>query len=454
MPASSGAADGMFETLIRGATIVNAEGLDRRDVGIAGGRIVALVAPGETAVARTIVDASGSLLLPGLVDAHAHLREPGLTHKEDFSSGTHAAALGGVTTVLDMPTDDPWTATAGQLADKMAMAEGRVHVDVGLQAVVSRDLSLIPRLLKLAPVSFELFTADVPEAFLFGTFDAVASALKNFDGADTLIGISPGEQSILTASNERNQAGTIAAFLDNRPPLAEAGGITRAILAAAVTGARIHVRQINSELGTKVWSRLRDMADASVETTPQNLFFSADDYETQGAALKGSPPLRSRRDVDALRAALGEGLIDIVATDHAPHAPAEKAATYAAFADIPGGMPGLQTLLQTMLKLVDEGLITLPDLVRMCAGNPAERFGLGRSKGRIAAGYDADMLIVDPRQSSTIANADQVSRAAYTPFDGWTVKARLTNVFLGGKEIVRDQVLIDPAQGKPVRRES
>jgi dihydroorotase len=214
------------------------------------------------------------------------------------------------------------------------------------------------------------------------------------------------------------------------------------------------VRQINSELGTKVWGRLRDMADVTVETTPQNLFFSAEEYETQGARLKGSPPLRSRRDVDALRAALGAGMIDIIATDHAPHAPAEKAASYPTFSDIPGGMPGMQTLLQAMLKLVDDRLISLPDLVRMCCRNPAERFGLGRRKGRIAVGFDADLLIVDQRQSSTIADADQASRAAYTPFHGWTVGGRLTNVFLRGREIVRDQVLVDRAQGRPVRRES
>lgn len=444
----------MFETLIRGATLVNAEGLGRGDIGIAGSRIAAILAPGEAAEAQTVLDASGSFLLPGLIDAHAHLRDPGLTHKEDFSSGTHAAALGGVTTVLDMPTDEPWTATSEQLADKMGIAENRVHVDVGLQAVVSRDLSLIPRLLERAPVSFELFTADVPDAFLFDTLDAVAEALKAFAGADTLIGISPGDQSILTGSAVRDQSGTIAAFLDSRPPLAEASGIARALVAAASTEAKIHVRQINSELGVETWSRLGGIADASVETTPQNLFFTAQDYETHGANLKASPPLRSPHDVDALRAALSAGLIDIVATDHAPHAPAEKAAAYATFADIPGGMPGLQTLLFTMLKLVDDGLIALPDLVRMCAANPAERFGLGRRKGKIAIGYDADLLILDPRQSSTIANADQVSRAGYTPFDGWTVKARLTSVFLRGREIVRGGKLVDAAQGKIVTRGS
>ncbi|RWN26888.1 MAG: dihydroorotase [Mesorhizobium sp.] len=444
----------MFETLIRGATIVNAEGFERRDVGITDGRIAALVQPGETASARTVIDAAGTYLLPGLVDAHAHLREPGLTHKEDFFSGTHAAALGGVTTVLDMPTDEPWTATAEQLADKMALTEARIHVDVGLQAVVSRNLSLIPRVLDLAPVSFELFTADVPDDFLFATSDAVAEALKAFAGSDTLIGISPGDQSILTGSTARDRSGNIAAFQASRTPLAEANGIARALIAAASTETRIHVRQINSELGVETWGRLRGMADASVETTPQSLFFTAGDYEMQGANLKASPPLRSPHDVDALRAALSAGLIDIVATDHAPHTPAEKAAPYAAFADIPGGMPGLQTLLQTMLKLVDEGLIALPDLVRLCASNPAERFGLGRRKGKIATGYDADILILDPRQSSTIANADQVSRAGYTPFDGWIVEARLTNVFLRGREIVREGKPIGPKVGHIVTRES
>lgn len=444
----------MFETLIRGATVVNAEGSSRADIGIAAGRIAALMPPGETAEAAKTIDAQGNLLLPGLVDAHAHLRDPGLTHKEDFSSGTHAAALGGVTTVLDMPTDEPWTATPEHFADKMARAEGRIHVDVGLQAVVSRDLSLIPRLLDLAPVSFELFTADVPDAFLFATLDAVAEALKAFGGADTTIGISPGDQSVLTVSAERDHSGTIAAFQASRPPLAEANGIARALVAAASAEMRVHVRQINSELGVETWNRLRGIADASVETTPQNLFFAAKDYETQGAKLKASPPLRTTHDVDALRAALSAGLIDIVATDHAPHAPAEKAASYAAFADIPGGMPGLQTLLPAMLKLVDEGLISLPDLVRMCASNPAERFGLGRRKGRIAVGYDADLLILDPRRSSAISNAEQVSHAAYTPFDGWTVRARLTNVFLRGREIMHEGKLIGPTLGNIVTRES
>ena len=444
----------MFETLIVGATIVNEGGEARRDVAISGGKIAALIHPADTAEAQRVIDASDCFLLPGLVDAHAHLREPGLTHKEDFSSGTHAAALGGVTTVLDMPTDDPWTASADQLAAKMSMAEGRLNVDVGFQAVVSERLDRVEGLAALFPVSFELFTADVPQQFLFSTMDAVRLALRRMAPLNTTVGISPGDQSLLEGSAARDSSGSIAAFLESRPALAEANGIARAVLAAVETGTRIHVRQINSALGSETWRRLRDLADASVETTPQNLFFCADDYETHGARLKGSPPLRTRQDVQRLRESVAAGLIDIIATDHAPHSPAEKAADYPAFADIPGGMPGSQTLLTLMLKLVDEGLIGLRDIARMCAANPADRFGLGRRKGRLAAGRDADILIIDPKRSFTIADTDQKSKAGYTPFDGWNVSATLRQVFLRGEEIMCDGVLVKAGQGQVARREN
>jgi dihydroorotase len=444
----------MFDTIITGAIIVNADGETEGSVAILDGKIAAILAPGETAAAHTVVKAEGCHLLPGLVDAHVHLREPGLTHKEDFDSGTRAAALGGVTTVLDMPTDEPWTATARQLDEKTEMARECVHVDVGFQAVISRDLSLLTDLVDLHPVSLELFTADVPERFLFDTIDDVTDVLRRLAGCEVLIGISPGDQSILTGSGRRNGAGDIAAFLESRPPLAEASGVARAILAAAEARARIHVRQVNSALGIAAWRRLRDMADASVETTPQNFFFTAADYAGRGASLKGSPPFRERQDVEALRAALSEGLIDIVATDHAPHSPAEKAMAYPAFADIPGGMPGLQTLLPTMLILVHDGVIGLRDLVRMCAFNPARRFGLGRSKGAIAPGFDADIVVIDRRRHIRITHAEQASRAAYTPFDGWPVPATVSRVFLRGREIVRDGTIVAENCGAVVVRET
>jgi dihydroorotase len=444
----------MFDLILSGGTVVNALGSICADVAITSGRVLALMPPQTVAEARMRLDVTGKHLLPGLVDAHAHLRDPGLTHKEDFTSGTMAAALGGVTTVLDMPTDIPWTDTAARLADKMARAEGLIQVDVGFQAVLKRGLIEAEGLIALGPVSLELFTADVPPEFMFETLDSVSQALKAFSGLDVLIGVSPGDQSILVGSAGRDKTGDIAAFLASRPPLSEAGGIARALIAGADADVKLHIRQINSAAGVAVLRRLRDLCDASVETMPQNLFFTAEDYAVQGAGLKGSPPLRERRDVEALRAALSEGLIDIVATDHAPHAPSEKAIKYQAFSDIPGGMPGMQTLLATLLKLVAEGVIKLPDVARMCAFTPARRFGLGGSKGAIAPGLDADIVVIDLNRTSVLRNGDQASKAGYTPFDGWVIPACLTDVFLRGTRIVQDGRLIVADHGRVITRPS
>jgi dihydroorotase len=438
----------MFDLLLRGGTVVNATGALRADLGVTGGHVAALLAPGEPAAARAEHRVGGCYLLPGLVDAHVHLREPGLTHKEDFTSGTRAAAAGGVTTLLDMPTDDPWTSTARELRDKMRLAAGRLHVDVGFQAALRHDLADLESIRALNPVSFEVFTADVPAAFLHETQSDLVRALKALAPLGILACVSPGDQSILNAAMGD---GSVAAFLASRPPLAEASGIARAVLAAADTGARVHVRQTNSALGIDTWRRLRDLAEVSIETTPQCLFFTAADYAQQGANLKASPPMRERADVDAMRAAMRDGLIDIIATDHAPHAREEKAAHYDAFADVPGGMPGVQTLLATMLHFVETGDIDLPALVRMCSANPARRFGLGERKGALMPGCDADILVLDPAQTTRIANADQLSRAAYTPFDGMQVQGRLTAVYLRGVQVDEmkpaGQVIGDEAHG-------
>jgi dihydroorotase len=445
-----------FDLLLRGVTVVNATGSVRADLAVKDGRIAAVLEPGTAASAVDELSFGGCYALPGLVDAHVHLREPGLTHKEDFVSGTRAAIAGGVTTLLDMPTDHPWTSSAEELADKMRLASGRLYADVGFQVALRRGLRNFDALCALHPVSFELFTADVPDAFLHASIDDVATALSVLKERNILVCVSPGDQSILEASAQREAGATdrsgdadgdggIAAFLASRPPHAEASGIARAILAAAQTGTRVHVRQSNSAAGIAVWRRLKDLADVSIETTPQCLFFTSDDYVAFGADLKASPPMRSKSDVEALRAALRDGLIDIVATDHSPHTPEEKAARYTKFAEVPGGMPGLQTLLVSMLYFVASGEIDLPALVRMCAWNPAQRFGLGSRKGALAPGYDADIVIVDPAGKTVVRNADQLSRAGYTPFDGLEVPWRLSGVFLRGTRVADVNGLLDVA---------
>ena len=441
----------MFDLILRGGTLIHADGECRADLAIQGGTIAALLPPDTQAEARRTLDTRGKLLLPGLVDAHAHLREPGLARKEDFPSGTRAALAGGVTTVLDMPTDDPWTATPEDFAAKRALAGGRIHVDVGLQVALGRQSPAELRALVAAgSVSFEIFTADVPPAFLHADAAALEAAMRRVVEAGGRVCVSPGDQPVLVARLAALAPGrsTPAEFAATRPPLAEAMGIARALVVAAAIGCPVHVRQINSAAGLAVWRRLRDIADASVETTPQNLFFSVADYERpDGALLKASPPLRPPADRVALRAAMGAGLIDVVATDHAPHLPAEKYAAAADFVGVPGGLPGLQTLLPAMLRLVADRVLSLSGLVAACAANPARRFGLA-AKGRLAPGADADVLVLDPRGTWTVTDADQHSKAGATPFAGMSVPFALERVLLRGVEVLAPDGAIAPPRGR------
>jgi dihydroorotase len=431
----------VFDLVLRGGTIVEASRTFRADLCISDGRVAALLDPETSVGAKSERRVDGCYLLPGLVDAHVHLRDPGLTHKEDFDSGTCAAAAGGVTTLLDMPTDNPWTDSVDSFADKARLAEGRLRVEVGLQFALRRDAVELREIQALNPVSVEVFTADVPAIYLHETPASLMHALKLVRPTGILACVSPGDQSLL----ESVPPGGVGAFLASRPPLAEACGIAKAILAAAETKTRVHVRQTNSALGIATWRRMRGLADVSIETTPQCLIFTEDDYAELGADLKASPPMRSADDRDALLMAFREGLIDIVATDHAPHARSEKKAHYDSFADIPGGMPGVQTLLATMLHFVAKGDIDLPALVRMCSTNPAHRFGIGDRKGSLAPGKDADILVLDPGLDTRIRHADQLSRAGYTPFDGMQVPGYLRAVFLRGAVIYENGVLAGSA---------
>jgi dihydroorotase len=432
------------DLILSGGHLVSPEGIVQGDISIADGVIVAILPPGTGGQARERLDVHGKLLFPGLVDVHVHLREPGLTHKEDFESGTRAAAAGGVTTLMVMPTDNPWTETPEDLLAKRALAKGHLYVDVGFQVAVGKGDIDLAALRSLGAASLEVFTADVPERYRHDTLAALTSVLRRIGGSGIPIGVSPGDQSILEASND---GGSVQDFIVRRPPLAEAAGITRAILGAYETGSVIHIRQINSAVGVETLRCLKHLADVSAETTPQNLLFTVADYETYGNAIKASPPFRGRSDIQALGQGLRDGTIDIVATDHAPHAPEEKAAHYGRFSDVPGGMAGVQTLLPIMLHLAAKGVICLPHIVKLCAANPAKRFGFAGRKGRLAEGHDADVVVVDPSRSTILRNEDQYSKAAITPFAGVTIPYCIESTLLRGQPIFSGGVVAKARRG-------
>jgi dihydroorotase len=430
----------MHDLLIRGATVVSPDGEVLADVAVDGERIVAVEPAGRSAPARETVDATGLHLLPGLVDAHVHFRDPGLTHKEDFATGSLSAAAGGVTTVMVMPTDNPITFTPEQFAQKREIALGKSRVDFALHAGLGPDLGHVQALADMGAVSLELFLADVPEALLTETSEALLMALERVAAAGAIAGITSGDHDLVVRRTQALRARSSGAWGDfpaSRPPISEALGVARACVAARETGARIHFRQISCEASSHVLAALRPGGRITAEAMVHNLALDESALLRLGPIAKVMPPLRPLPDVAALRAAVNAGTVDIVGTDHAPHSPEEKAAGKDDIWKAPGGLPGVQTLLPAMLKMVGEGVFTLRDLVRLCSTRPASLFGLAPAKGAIAPGADADLLLIDMRKPFRVRNEDQYTKAGATPFDGMEVMGSPVRAWLRGAEVMR-----------------
>jgi len=440
----------MFDLAVLNGMVVSATAVHHLSLGISHGRIAAILLPGEPVEARATIDAGGKYVLPGLVDSHVHFREPGMTHKEDFASGSRAAAAGGVTTVMVMPTDKPATMTPDLFVQKRELATGRCHVDFALHVGLGPDTQHVRALADLGASAFEIFIADLAPPLLVETTHDLITALCAVRDVGGLAGIYPGDDSIVRALTVREQASGGAdgpAFCRSRPPIAEAVGIARACLAVQQTGTRAHIRQVSCAAGVDVLRRLAPPW-LTAEVTPHNLLLGEDEIARQGAVAKIVPPLRPASDLAAVQAALRGGVIHTVATDHAPHTPAEKQAGEHDIWKAPGGFPGVQTWLPLMLRMVGDGMLTYPELVRVCCEAPAALFGMAGRKGTLAVGADADLVVVDPSRSFTVRNEDQQSRAGYTPFDGWTAPATPELALLRGTVNMREGVPEGSARGR------
>ncbi len=440
----------LFDLVIRAGSLVTPAGVARKSLGITDGRIAAILDPGEAPAGRETIDADGKMVLPGLVDSHVHFREPGLVHKEGFASGSRAAAAGGVTTVMVMPTDHPMTTTSDLLLEKMDLAAGACCIDYALQAGVGPDTRHVRAMADLGAISFEIFLADLAAPMLVDTASELLACLAAVREVNGVAGVTPGDDSIvrkLAAMAQSKDSTDRSGFTRSRPPIAEAMGIARVCLAASETGARTHVRQVSCARSVSV---LRAMAPANLssEVTPHNLTLDETELMHHGPVAKVAPPLRQRADIQAVRSALRDGTIPIVATDHAPHLPEEKHAGDLDIWKAPGGFPGVQTFLPLMLRLVGEGVLDYPGLVRTCCERPSRLFGIYPGKGALDVGSDADVVIVDPSKPFTICNEDQQSKARLTPFDGWTATATPVLALLRGTIVMRD----GRPEGAPIGR--
>jgi dihydroorotase len=435
----------MFDLVISGGTIVGPEGSRAGKIGIADGTIKAVAGPDEPMQGAEQIEAVGKYVLPGLVDAHSHI--PGFFQSarlDDFDSATRAAAAGGVTTVMLMPTEEPRTSTPESFQLKKEIGEKQSHVDFAIQALVSPASRSIAEMAGMGAVSFELFLAygGNPD-FVIGNDDfELQRVLEMVREAGGIAGVTPHSPSLIRRltkeAKEEVQHPTVETFAATRPPLSELLGISRALTAAHVTGTRVHMRALSTRSSVEIVTRFKELAAVSSEVMSHHLLFTDEDARRFGPYGVIVPPLRPEKERGYLRGALRSGDIDMVVSDHSPCLREDKERGRLDIWAAPPGMPGYQTLCASMLALVDENELTLQQLVRHCAERPARLFNLYPKKGAIAPGADADLVIIDPTRAMEVRDSDQYSKADYTTLAGRTISCLIEQVLLRGRTISRE----------------
>jgi len=440
----------MFDLGIEGATVVTAAGMVRKHVYVAAGRIAAVST--DQHPARTRVDATSLLLMPGMVDTHVHLMEPSAPHREDFPSGTAAAARAGVTTVVEHTHSGP-VRTVFDLRDKQAALAGRSRVDFGLAAHAWPDrIDEVASLWSAGVCFFKVFTCSthgVPgfdAAGLLALFRRIAAV-----GATCLVHC---EDESITAAVERSlrAAGRDdpLVLVEWRSREAELTALAVTSLLAERTRARVVIAHVSHVEALDVLSE-RHLADTAVvaETCPQYLTLLESEVERLGPLRKFTPPARARnrRDLDEMWQELARGRVHHVATDHAPATLAQKIS--GSIWDAPFGLPGLDTTLPILLDGAHAGRLTYTRVVEVYSERPARLYGLFPRKGCLAAAADADLVLVDPALRWTVADSDILSKAGWSPYSGSTLTGRPVRTYLRGELAVDEgRVLAEPGAGR------
>jgi len=437
--------NGRFDLIIRNGMVVTPGGLIQTNIAARDGRIVEFGSLRQ-ADAAEVIEASGLHVLPGVVDTQVHFREPGNEHKEDIETGTHAAALGGVTAIFEMPNTNPSTTTKERLVDKLMRAKARAWVDHAFFVGATHENATTLHLLESLPG---------------------CAGVKMFMGSSTgtlLVPDDDGVLAVLRAGRRR-----VAVHAEDEPRLAErkkiaiGGGrphlhpvwrdeetalkaVKRLITLARRAGRRVHVLHVTSAEEMAYLAGQKDIA--TVETTPQHLTLAAPDcYDRLGTLAQMNPPIRDERHRAALWRAVSDGVVDVIGSDHAPHTLAEKAKPYP---ESPSGMTGVQTLVPILLDHLNAGRLTLERFVDLTSAGAARIYGIA-GKGRIALGYDADFTVVDLKAKRTIENRWIASRCGWTPFDGLRVTGWPKLTVVRGRIVMREDEMVGTPCGMPVR---
>ena len=410
----------MTLAIINGKIMANGK-LEKANLLIENGRIAEVT--DKALSGRDKINASGKIILPGLIDCHVHLREPGMIRKEDFRTGSMAAAAGGVTTVFEMPNTVPATTTLKNLKEKRELA-GKAIVNYGLYVGATEDNSS------------ELSSAkNVPGIKVYmgsstGNMQVTNEAVRKAFGTGKKVVVHAEDESLIQKNAEKfknERSSEIHAKIRNDET--EISAVREAVRIAGKN--RMHLTHLSAKGSLEI---IKKLPNVSCDVTPHHLFLTYKELKNQGNFAKMNPALRSQEDVEALWAGINSGIVDCIATDHAPHAGEEKETGYW---DAPAGVPGLETMLPLLLDAVNKGRITLEKVAELTSANPAKLFGL-RNKGKIEPGMDADLTIVDMETERKIRNQELFTKCGWSPFAGRSLKGWPVTTIVNGKVVFNE----------------
>jgi dihydroorotase len=410
---------------IKNAYVVLPDGLKRVSVVIEGDRIADIDPAPQLAVDET-VDASGLYLLPGVIDDQVHFREPGLTHKEDLATGSRGCAKGGITTFLEMPNTKPATTTQVRLNEKLALAAGKSLVNYGFYIGATVDNLDELRQAERTP-GIKIFIGSSTGDLLVDEQDA----LEKIFSQSTLPITAHCEDETTVRANAARFAGStnVADHSRIRDHKAALMATRRAIDLAFRHRHRFHVLHVSTADETRLLADHRGLITG--EACPHHLLFNVDDYARLGTLVQMNPSIKTRDDSAELWRALADGRLQVIATDHAPHTLVEKQQPYPAS---PSGLPAVENSLALMLNEVNRGRCKLEQVVHWMCDAPARVWDIV-GKGRIAVGYDADLVLVDLKMTQTIRNNEQITKSGWSPWHGEQITGWPVRTWVMGHEV-------------------
>ncbi len=419
----------MMDFVLENALVFVAGKLQPKSVLVRNGKIAAIE---QTANAPKRIDCRGKILLPGLIDAHVHFRVPGAEYKEDWKTGSSAAVAGGVTTVIDMPNNNPSCTTREALLQKNEIAKADSKCNFSFHFGASND-NMQELQAAEGIASIKVFLGASTGNLLVTDENILRKIFSIAKQRGIIVTVHAEDEEIIKANTAiaKEKGWNHARYHSKiRTCEAEAKAIEKALRLQEEIGNRLHILHVSSAQGLELIKEAKESRDGiTCETAPHYLFLTEEATEKLGNFAKMNPSLKGKEDVNALWKGIRQGVIDLIATDHAPHTKEEKEKSYW---EAPSGIPGIETMLPLLLDSVNKEKIELRKVVELCCSNPAKLYGF-ESKGEIKTGNDADLTLIDLQKKQTIKNGRLKTKCNWSPFATWELQGSPVQTIVAGK---------------------